>query len=172
MTAAVTDKSYDEARFGIPFPIEHRDEQIRRIKKHGSWFGTMTIWNAKAIHRRLQRMLAGKRYTFASVNTHFHPEDSLTVRTGQRLGGSISNMPEGDYSHCSLTIDDSSAHIIVCDTYGIWGIQTYTQSGDTKDFLNPYLVFEHCRSGEQLKIVRRAGAGHVLTWKICVEGDL
>lgn len=159
--------SYNEERYGKPVPVENRLEQIDRIVKCNSWFGVATVWNIAAIHQRIQRMLAYKQYTFASHHAGYNSADSLDVRTSQILQGSIHSNKVGDPAHVGLS--DDSAHITVCDTYGVWGIHTSTQSYDHKGYRNPYLVFDYDRSGEQLKIVHLNGYDEILVWRISVE---
>ena len=161
--------AYSAELWGAPVPEDRRPEEIDRINTASSWHGVLTLWNAEAICERIRRMLAGKQYTFAAYNAGFNPCDSLDVRTSQVLEGSVSRKPAGDPSHIHYKNEGGIVTITVCDSYGVWGLSSCTLSYDRKDYRNEYLVFDHDRSGDQLKIVKKNGCGDILVWRISVE---
>ena len=116
-------------------------------------------------------MLAGKQYTFISWNGGYNPVDAINVHTSQYLDHGRESKGPGTKEN--VTYDYSAefkqGSITVCDSYGVWGINSSTDSWDTEGYKNPYLVFDHTRTGEQLKIVQLNGYGEILVWKICVE---
>lgn len=134
-----------------------------------NWFGTQTIENTPLIAKRLEHMLAGKKYTFASTNDGFQPDSRIgfEVRPDQKLKNGTSGTP------LSTWVDEEQdpprfAGFNFCDTYGVWGIST-SAVNDKYDhtFKAPYWVFEY----NQARVTHRAPAGHLLVWVIAVQGD-
>lgn len=149
---------------------EWRDRQIDWINSERDWFGVMTLWNAEAIAKRLQRMLAGKKYTWVAVNSYFSESSPPEVRTGQYLRGSNSSKGPGTAENVSLSMSsEHHAHIGVCDSYGFWGLSSTTDDNDSENYRQPYLVFECRRGNPMVSIVHQAPAGHLLRWVIAVE---
>jgi hypothetical protein len=118
------------------------------IDRH-TWFGDLDMENAQAIRDRIQRMLAGKRYTFVAVNRD-HPGHRIDVRTDQRLDGEV---------RIAL---DGFPHIYANDTYGMWGFSTITEEKA------PYVSFE----GDYKIIIRQLnGYKEHLEWVIVVQDN-
>lgn len=130
-----------------------------------NWFGTQTIENTPLIAARLEHMLAGKRYTFASTNDGFQPDSRIgfEVRPDQRLK---------DTTNSNVWYDEQTpprfSGFNFCDTYGVWGISTSaTEDRYDPTFKAPYWVFEY----NQARVTHRAPAGHLLVWVIAVQMD-
>lgn len=131
-----------------------------------NWFGTQTIENTPLIAARLEHMLTGKKYVFASTNDGFQPDSrtGFEVRPDQRLK---------DKRGAICWLDDKEnppryAGFHFSDTYGVWGTSTNaTEDKYDHTFQNPYWVFEY----NQARVTHRAPAGHLLVWVIAVQED-
>lgn len=156
------------------------------------WFGYLTIHNAEAIGHAIVEMLDGREYTFVDSN-----ENLDLLRPGVRTGNVLD--PTGTSSNAAVTLINGTyehgdqkpyAHLLVHDTYGVWGFSTsiasQQEAWDTvqkngavghhhmsdpyakrKDDWNVvYLSFE--RQG-LLRVQQRTSAGGRITWTIAVE---
>ena len=136
------------------------------------WFGNLTLANIEDFTERLRTMLAGKRFTFISVNGSrgYEPE----IRINQQLEGrhpvggyrskdgaadNISLYPESTYGEGPSKVTWRSLN--VCDSYGVWSLNTH----------ETYFSFEPEQRDqpERLTITHKNGAGDTLHWLICVE---
>lgn len=125
------------------------------------WFGVLTISNVEQVADLLRRLLAGKNYTWVATNEGYawKPE----VRLSQRIKP---GWPDKD----PITVHqhETWAHLIVCDTYGVWSLSTHSLDGhyDGK-FTDPYFSFER----DRVTITHRVPAGHLCHWLLVVEGE-
>lgn len=133
-----------------------------------NWFGVQTIENTPLIAERLEHMLTGKKYTFASTNDGFQPDSRIgfEVRPDQRLKDTT------DTTNSNVWYDEQTpprfAGFNFSDTYGVWGISTSaTNNKYDHTFKAPYWVFEY----NQARVMHRAPAGHLLVWVIAVQED-
>lgn len=151
-----------------------RDRQAL-AQDHREWFGYLTTLNCEAVTDRIRRMIAGKKYTWvaslspalAGERAHHHAPD---VRTGQ----------EADKIEAKLLPIESDparpmAHVMVCDTYGVWSIDSrhasQQEARDDKPERRTYLHFERDRWGNRLTIEHYAISGNHLWWTIAVENS-
>ena len=131
-----------------------------------NWYGTQTIANTPLIAKRLEKMLTGKRYTFAATNDGFNPNSNIgfEVRTDQRLkdGSKVNVWQDKEQDPPRF------AGFNFSDTYGVWGVSTSnTDSKYDPTFNAPYWVFEY----NQARVTHRAPAGHLLVWVVAVQSD-
>ena len=140
-------------------------------KTSRQWFGNLTLENADDFTERLQKMLAGKFYTFVSVNEArgYTPE----TKVNQYLGGRRNVKGIGGADNIAIDAYEdgrSWRHSIVCDSYGVWSLHAYSR--ESKE--STYFVFEasdrHCP--ERVTITHKADAGNTLIWQISVQGPL
>lgn len=94
-----------------------------------SWFGYLTIHNAPAVAQAIVDLLDAKAYTFVAANENLdllHPEvrtGNILVPTGTKSGEAVTLL-RGTYEHNGQPF----VHIMVHDTYGVWGMSTSVAS--------------------------------------------
>lgn len=133
------------------------------------FYGTVTIDNIEKIAQMIDEKLTGKKYVFTSWNEGMSEQASLHVQPNQELKDSI----KGNYY--SLWYDNENdypeyAGFNFSDTYGVWGLSTSKHSSDLKfgwdsSYNAPYIVFDY----NEIKIIHRAPAGHILVWVISIQ---
>ena len=154
-----------------PTDEQIREAQLARLNNDSrEWYGVMTVWNAEAIAKRLQRLLAHKRYTFVAVNNGLDDASVPDVRASQQLNGHKASKGPGTPENISFSmLSENHAHIVVCDTYGVWGISSTSEDPwNHDDYKSPYVHFSLCY-GNKFSVVHRAPAGHILRWVVAVE---
>lgn len=144
---------------------------LERLNSDGEWFGDMTLENAEAIADRLRKMLTGRRFTFVSVNSGFSETSIPDVRNGQMLDGHVDSKGIGTGENVSFSmLADDHAHIVVCDTYGVWGLSVTARKYEER-YHQPYVKFarrtRYC--GESMAVIHRNGDGDILRWVVVVE---
>lgn len=125
-----------------------------------NWYGNLTIDNIEQVVGLLRKLLAGKKYTFVSVNEYFgyKPE----VRTGQEIEPQkATNKDAFSFWYDKDNAPPLYAGFNVVDTHGVWGLSTSATE-------QPYLRFEW----NKVAIEHKAPAGHKMFWVVAVEGDL
>lgn len=166
-------RAFDEQR-----STQYQDEASRdalQLELDRDWFGYLTTANYQAVTERIRRLIAGKRYTWvASLSPalagegayHHWPE----VRTGMEADKITSSL-----SPATGDLTRPRAHITVCDTYGVWGIDSTHASQSAARDDDPkrrtYLHFKADRYGRVLEIEHYAISGNHLWWVIAVEGS-
>jgi hypothetical protein len=109
----------------------------------------------------LRRLLVGKSYAWAEYNEGM-PGMGLRLDTGRRLDKNTH-----DESGISCDVDAERGHIIVSDTYGVWGLHTglQTQPGYPLDEQSPK-VQQEVKWAPRIRFGRSASLG---TWAIHIE---
>ena len=150
---------------------EQKEKQLNRLREGYTWYGVMTIWNAEAIADRLRKMLEGKQYTFVSDNDFFGPERPPEVRTSQYLHGHKNSEVAGDGFNVDFSmLAKDHAHVMVCDTYGVWSFSSTTEDQNNhEDYHQPYVHFDADYGVERFSVVHRALGGNLLRWVVMVE---
>lgn len=160
--------------------VRAEEDKPDLYKGRTEWFGYLTKLNGREVYYALRELLIGKTYTWVAVNENLdllHPE----VRTGQRIK---------DDTAISFSDDEKQGpHILVSDSYGVWGIHSALPSErvaslegtkvgmhhmadpDLKhrgDYDHVYLVFKRDR---EVRICQRTAAGGRITWVIAIEEE-
>jgi hypothetical protein len=163
------------------------EQRTARQETMPTWYGYLADENVQHIADRIRNLLAGRRYTFASINaSHAHftgpevrtsqelrPEhtDSKTTPTVYRFGEPMTFSP-GRWKSCGIT---------VADTYGAWGIHSShaTQADayadrDAEKKTWTYVTIEGGRTPEDvsrkgIQIQQFNGPGEILHWTITPE---
>lgn len=141
---------------------------LRRLASGRHWFGYLTLENAEAVAGRIRTMLDGKQYTWVACNEMggYRPE----VRTGMRLREGVK------LSGSTLESGRKMAHITVCDTYGVWGLDTTVanqrEAHETEDRKRlTYLNIEEHRWGDRIEIEFYSISGNHIWWVATVEPE-
>ncbi|GAA2990276.1 hypothetical protein GCM10017559_07850 [Streptosporangium longisporum] len=141
---------------------EYNLNDYRRLAEGCNWFGFLTFDNLDLVADRIRSMIGdGQPYTWVAANEMFglRPE----VR-----GGQVATSIRAE----QRTLDGGAeyGHLMVVDTYGVWGLHTTAATQDeaaVKDGRGrTYLLFER----GQLVAEHFAPAGHRLCWVIAPEG--
>lgn len=121
------------------------------------WYGELTMENLVAVAERIERMLTGKYFTFASSNEWFsHP--NVEVRTSQKLCPDHTNSGNAVNVWYHENSEPQYGGFHVSQTDSNWGCSTgYTGN-------KPYIVFDY----NQIKI-EHAPSGHKIKWVIAIE---
>lgn len=160
--------------------------EAERIASGRDWFGYLTLENFDAIAARVRALLEGRRYTWVSCNEglrDFFPE----VRTGQEMEKLVI------HDRSDLGDGVTMAHFTVCDTYGVWGLDTTVadqraaeqkrkaawdsanEAGRRRRAENRGLTYVHFTRGRydqgRIEIQHHNGYGDRLYWVIAVEPD-
>lgn len=134
---------------------------------------TLTIENIEQFVADVLKLLKGRKYTKAIVNTNFfrpdYPRDiDMTVpgtnqpevRTGLRLANCESRVW---YSR-----DVDAAGFSFADNWGVWGTFTNAHDGDLNpNFEHPFFIISH----NELRLYFRAEPGHIIAWVLQVEDE-
>jgi hypothetical protein len=132
-----------------------------RLKSDREWSGYLTLDNAEAVADRIRSMIgAGQPYTWVDANEMggYRP----TVRTSQTA-------EKVDSTAKHLDSGSPWAHLMVVDSYGVWGLSTTAAdqkaaaTGEDRD--QTYLSFER----RQLRIEHYAPSGNHLYWVVALE---
>ena len=131
--------------------------------------GTLTVENIGQFTRQLKLLLTDKLYTFVKVS---EMSSMPHIRVNQYLDGrsvtpsSSQTFPAGSAENIHLTDADPMrdyAFITVCDTYGVFSINTGAKfSFHKKDYYAP----------ERLEIEFSPNPGSTVVWVIYPTGDL
>lgn len=137
------------------------------------WYGMLTIDNINEVVGQIKEVIDGKKYTFVAVNMYGNEQDpgrlvsQIDVRTSQEARHDKAKNGETFI----VWFDEANnppqfAGFNVCDTYGVWGLSTRTNSANYDyEFKNPYLSIDR----NKVSISHRAPAGRILYWVIAVE---
>lgn len=161
--------------------------EVQRIRSGRDWSGYLTLENFDAVAGRLREMLEGKRYTWVSCNEglrDFFPE----VRPGMEMEKIVIHDRSDIGYGCTM------AHLTVCDTYGVWGLDATVpdqktaherrqaawerasdearSAGRWQDRGMTHIHFDRTRYDQgQLKVEHHNGYGDRLYWVIAVEPE-
>jgi hypothetical protein len=151
------------------FDLQREAERdARALGQDRDWHGYLTTANYEAVTERIRRLIAGKKYAFVAslspalcgAGAYHHRPD---VRTGMEADKITGEM-----------LSAGHAHIMVSDSYGVWGVSSVHASQSDARADKPerrtYLHFKRGRYGDLLEIEHYAISGNHLWWVIAVEG--
>ena len=165
----------ERAAFDLAQTDEAKRDAIALANPHRDWFGYLTTANYQAVTERIRRLIAGKRYTWvASLSPALAGEGAYHHRPEVRTGMEAEKIT-CDLSPATGDLTRPRAHITVCDTYGVWGIDSSLASQSEAHAADPrrrtYLHFKADRYGSVLEIEHYAISGNHLWWVVAVEGS-
>lgn len=161
----------------MPEPAQNElSQDLRRLASDRDWYGCLTLENLDLVAGRLRKLLDGRRYTWAA-SLHWKGARDDFVMPEVRTGMQVESLK---VSRSDLEDGRKMGHIIVCDSYGVWGIDTTVPDRQVAGALSyegqrtqtSYLYFKQNRWSSQLQVEHFSGSGNRICWVVAPEqGD-
>lgn len=137
-------------------------ENLQRLTDGRDWYGVLTLENLDAVADRIRSMIGdGQPYSWTDVNEGLGWRPYLrTSQVAEKIDVTRSDLDDGR----------TLGHITVCDTYGVWGIDTlFADQEAARGKKERDLTFVSFERRGQLRITHYAPAGWLMYWLIAPE---